>query len=432
MEQAALGSSASRRGRDTLVPSGFECVAHPVFFRNDVSAGSSNYAALLPTSTKAATLAMRSTTTIDPTAAAAWDVEALEGEDDSGRDIDAPGNASISSGRGGREVHSVCPICLGKFEEPVTLTSCLHTFCHTCILGWYEHTVAVALSRGNLSAFHPERGNTNTWRGGSSNNISGSSGTSTGNRDGGRKRPAPVPYRCPLCQVPGPFFLAVERPRSSSSSSKGKRKANPKSSKPSKLKFRLLGARTVFGGGGPASGGVAVDEHAGGGRGKGGDGGTAGYPSPSMAELRAAVRTQLALAAAAAGRQAGPRPDDEGGSEPSCTGTNGKGVPGGKGMAPETVPGMGMTRSAADGDRNSCGTPVGSGNSSSSSSSSSRHNNNRQSDRSGNRVDSSGGADVVGGPFAAAESGCEEGGLQMVPTEGGERPSPVPRNQGRD
>ncbi|CAN0522847.1 unnamed protein product, partial [Ectocarpus sp. 8 AP-2014] len=183
-----------------------------------------------------------------------------------------------SSGRGGREVHSVCPICLGKFEEPVTLTSCLHTFCHTCILGWYEHTVAVALSRGNLSAFHPERGNSNTWRGSSSNNTSGSSETSTGNRDGGRKRPAPVPYRCPLCQVPGPFFLAVERPRSSSSS-KGKRKANPKSSQPSKLKFRLLGARTVFGGGGPASGGVAVDEHAGGGRGKGGDCGTAGYPT---------------------------------------------------------------------------------------------------------------------------------------------------------
>ncbi|CAB1116234.1 unnamed protein product [Ectocarpus sp. CCAP 1310/34] len=436
MEQAAPGASASRRGRDTLVPSGFECVAHPVFFRNDVSDGSSDYAAP-PTSNTAARSAMNSTTTIDPTAAAAWDVEALEGGDDSGRDTDAPGNASIISGRGGREVHSVCPICLGRFEEPVTLTSCLHTFCHTCILGWYEHTVAVALSRGNLSAFHPERGNSNTWRGGSSNDISGSSGTSTGNRDGGRKRPAPVPYRCPLCQVPGPFFLAVERPRSSSF--KGKREANPKSSKPSKLKFRLLGAPTVFGGGGPVSRGVAVDEHAGGGRGKGGDGGTAGYPSPSMADLRAAVQTQLALAAAAAAaaasaaaaadRQAGPRPDAEGGSEPSCTGTNGMGVPGGEGMAPETVPGMGMTRGAADGDRNSCGTLVGSG---SSSSSSSRHNNNGQSDRSGDRVDSSGGADVGEPLFAAAEPGCEEGGSPMVPSEGGERPSPVPRNRGRD
>ncbi|CBN79874.1 hypothetical protein Esi_0538_0001 [Ectocarpus siliculosus] len=74
---------------------------------------------------------MHTTTTIDPTAASAWDVEALEGGDESGRDTDAPSNASISSGRGGREVHSVCPICLGKFEEPVTLTSCLHTFCHT-------------------------------------------------------------------------------------------------------------------------------------------------------------------------------------------------------------------------------------------------------------------------------------------------------------
>ncbi|CAM9582808.1 unnamed protein product [Ectocarpus fasciculatus] len=279
MEQTDPRASASHRVRDTLVPCGFECVAHPIFFRND---NVSDYAAPAPTSTAAtaAASAMHTTTTIDPTAAAAWDVEALGGGDDPGVDTDAPGNARISSGRDGREVHSVCPICLGKFEEPVTLTSCLHTFCHTCILGWYEHTVAVALSRGNLSAFHPEREN-NTWRGsGSSNIVSGRSGRGTGNRDGVHERPAPAPYRCPLCQVPGPFFLAVERPRSSFSSSKGKRKANPKNSKPSKLKFRLLGARTVFGGGGPASGGVAVDEHTGGGRGKG-DSGTDGYPTCS-------------------------------------------------------------------------------------------------------------------------------------------------------
>lgn len=31
----------------------------------------------------------------------------------------------------GREVDRVCPICLGRFEDPVTLTSCLHSFCHT-------------------------------------------------------------------------------------------------------------------------------------------------------------------------------------------------------------------------------------------------------------------------------------------------------------
>ncbi len=157
------------------------------------------------------------------------------------------------------------------------------------ILGWYEHTVAVALSRGDLSAFHSER------RG-------AAPGSSGGSSSGGTKKLAPAPYRCPLCQVPGPFFLSVESAPAAHGS-----KSNPapgKQGKPPKLKFKLLGARTVFGGAGPASGGVAVDEHAGGdGREEaGGEGG--GYPRPSMDELRAAVRTQLALLAAAAGQAA--------------------------------------------------------------------------------------------------------------------------------
>lgn len=49
-----------------------------------------------------------------------------------------------------------------------------------------------------------------------------------------------------------------------------------------------MGAKTVLGGGGPTSGGVVI------GREEGGSG--VGYPS--MVELRAAARTQLALAAA--------------------------------------------------------------------------------------------------------------------------------------
>ncbi|CAM9685698.1 unnamed protein product [Ectocarpus sp. 4 AP-2014] len=144
-----------------------------------------------------------------------------------------------------------------------------------------------------------------------------------------------------------------------------------------------------------------------------------------------ALAAAATAAAAVAGRPAGPRPDAEGGSEPSCTGTNEKGVPDGEGMAPETVPGMGMTRGVTDGDRDSSGRPVGSG-CSNSSSGSSRQNNKGQSDWSGDRVDSSGGADVMEPPFAAAEPGCQEGGSPMVPTEGGERLSPVPRNRGRD
>ena len=93
----------------------------------------------------------------------------------------------------------------------------------------------------------------------------------------------PLPYRCPLCQVPGPFFLAVERARPVRSNSLSGVKE-----KGSKLNFNLMGVRTVLGGGGPGSGGVEV--------GRADCRSEVGYPS--MVELRAAARTQLALAAA--------------------------------------------------------------------------------------------------------------------------------------
>ncbi|CAM9373736.1 unnamed protein product, partial [Hapterophycus canaliculatus] len=117
------------------------------------------------------------------------------------------------------------------------------------ILGWYEHTVAVALSRGDLAAFSPESGGMLADRIISNRGEGAGSTSSTSSR--GNK-----PYRCPLCQVPGPFFLAVERPRYKS-------KKSPCTTPP-KLRFKLLGARTVFGGAGERSGGVAVDEHRGG------------------------------------------------------------------------------------------------------------------------------------------------------------------------
>lgn len=109
----------------------------------------------------------------------------------------------------------------------------------------------------------------------------------------------PVPYRCPLCQVPGPYFLTVEAAPAAtlSSTAVGEKSDTPK------LKFKLLGARTVLGGGGPGSGGVQVDTaHANDDFLAAGSSGSntarrgAGYPR--MSELRAAVRTQLALAAA--------------------------------------------------------------------------------------------------------------------------------------
>lgn len=100
-----------------------------------------------------------------------------------------------------------------------------------------------------------------------------------------------MPYRCPLCQIPGPSFLAVEPAARASSKP-------TTSGKKSKLKFRLFGARTILGGGGRGSGGVEVEQTNAVGAEGSANGNVGGNGYPSMAELRAAARTQLALAAA--------------------------------------------------------------------------------------------------------------------------------------
>lgn len=136
-----LSPSQWRQERGSLVPSGFECVAHPVFFRiselTPSSAASSVAAASLP-GTRRLDTTSRPTTTISQTAAAAWDIEALGKGGNGGADALAAAEGSISRGVGGsgrreekREVDALCPICLSKFERPVTLTSCRHSFCHT-------------------------------------------------------------------------------------------------------------------------------------------------------------------------------------------------------------------------------------------------------------------------------------------------------------
>lgn len=125
-----------RQQRNSLVPSGFECVAHPVFFRiSELSTQSS----AAPTAASATAERRRldatstPTTTISQTAAAAWDVEALgKGGSLGASDLRGAAGGIRGGAQGGeREVDAVCPICLGKFERPVTLTSCLHSFCHT-------------------------------------------------------------------------------------------------------------------------------------------------------------------------------------------------------------------------------------------------------------------------------------------------------------
>ncbi|CAN0097514.1 unnamed protein product, partial [Laminaria digitata] len=268
--EAERDSSTSRQ-RHTLVPSGFECIAHPVFFRSEPFAP--------PPPSPAALRGATSTTTIrasvsawneedDGGLIAALGTEELEG----GSDCDAGGDGHASDGGGsGREVDVECPICLGRFERQVTLTSCLHTFCHTCILGWYEHTVAVALSRGGPSAFRPpERGPAAIGsRGG--NSSRGGGGGSSGSGGGG----APEPYRCPLCKVPGPYFLASKHKDDDKEKHANKDRGRDRGKDTPKLTFRLLGVRTVLGGGGPTSGGVEVETASGGG-GQGGEGGGVG------------------------------------------------------------------------------------------------------------------------------------------------------------
>eukprot|EP00752_Nemacystus_decipiens_P009329 g8337.t1 len=371
-----------RQQRSTFVPSGFECVAHPVFFQLSAPPSSAAAPSAASATAERRPLAATSTptTTINQTTAAAWDVGNLGKGGSFGAD-DLRSAAEGSTGVGGserggeREVDAVCPICLGKFERPVTLTSCLHSFCHTCILGWYEHTVAVALSQGDLSAFHPERGApiSSTINGAGSSSGSGSSSSSSGssNNNGTGGSPRPAPYRCPLCQVPGPFFLSVEPATAGNKSSKKKNAGDSKS----KLKFRLLGARTVLGGGGPTSGGVKVDEHSGGVR-KARDGGGTGYPSPTMSQLRAAVRTQLALAAAAQGSGAGAGAETATthGSRPPAVGQKREGAAGGEAEAGGDSSSAGSSPHPAGSDRDG-GTrrPAGGGGASSSSSSSGSH-----------------------------------------------------------
>lgn len=181
--EAEADSSTSRR-RHTLVPSGFECIAHPVFFRSEpfapppspaaLSANALRRAARAPATSRLGNRSSRgATSTAIRATVSAWNeedgliaalgTEGLQGrsgcdaeggghtnwgdddigfgsglgDDSSGGSVVGAGGAAArgDGGRGGsgsgREVDVECPICLGRFERQVTLTSCLHTFCHT-------------------------------------------------------------------------------------------------------------------------------------------------------------------------------------------------------------------------------------------------------------------------------------------------------------
>lgn len=153
-------SSSSRWRSGSLVPSGFECVAHPVFFRTGPSSGGGGSGGdrgggmmgRAPTASSATNTASLSSHDHEDDAGLALalstdlvgnnittssndnsDGIAGGGESKKADGVSEGGSAiaRTASAGGERDVDVVCPICLDRFDQPVTLTSCLHTFCHT-------------------------------------------------------------------------------------------------------------------------------------------------------------------------------------------------------------------------------------------------------------------------------------------------------------
>ncbi|CAM9834096.1 unnamed protein product [Choristocarpus tenellus] len=238
---ASRVSSLRTISRSSLVPPGFECVAHPVFLK----AENPHSPDISPT------------TWVAKVEGRVDDVGAREdGDEDSGGDCRE---------RGMRELESNCPICLGRFVSPVTLCSCLHTYCYDCILQWYEHILTVTLSQRPLDR-------------------------STTDSESCTPR-ASFSYRCPLCQKPGPYFLAVETQdtsprRETCDASNFKPACVAPPVKPT-LRFKLFGARVMKSNSSRTVGGIMPS-----GESKAGE-----ADHPTMDQLRNAVRTQLALAA---------------------------------------------------------------------------------------------------------------------------------------
>jgi hypothetical protein len=158
----------------------------------------------------------------------------------------------------------VCPICLSPFDDAVTLTSCLHTFCHGCIVAWLGHTRAAAAAAAAVDELV-----------------------------------AAARLECPLCKAACRHFLSVE-PSSDSSSSGSSSGRSP---------FRLYGVIQDCDSSSSSSSSdtEAEQSHR---RAKRRRGGSSARESsgdrsdlPSMEQLRAAVCTQRAVALAASAQR---------------------------------------------------------------------------------------------------------------------------------
>jgi hypothetical protein len=154
-----------------IVPRGFECTAHPVFFRFqeppplpidlpfpfpshqrhnrrshnvDEEEEAPEDVQLARQSPNTPSYLAATTTTIDT------DVSRQQQEC-----RHRPGQTQPSERKEGEEerLDTTCPICLSKFLHPVTLVACAHQFCMDCILNWFNRTVTCPLCKSDGNCF---------------------------------------------------------------------------------------------------------------------------------------------------------------------------------------------------------------------------------------------------------------------------------------
>lgn len=135
---------------NTLVPRGFERVAHPVFFGSHLSTvgRSVEWGDVRNDSDRVQQQRQAEAPNNDPSTTGSFvrasyeqsgGVRVKKREEGGGatEKIAKPGHDASTARNarvGGkkaveRDVDSICPVCLLRLKEPVTLTSCLHTFC---------------------------------------------------------------------------------------------------------------------------------------------------------------------------------------------------------------------------------------------------------------------------------------------------------------
>jgi Zinc finger, C3HC4 type (RING finger) len=237
--------------RSSLIPAGFECTAHSCFFDD-----SNTQAQLLTFSNK------RLSVSDDCTGVAEHKHSASSSRQQEHVFPFAEEVLPLLVKRV-REVDTTCPICLSPFDDAVTLTSCLHTFCHGCLVAWLGHVRAAAAAAAAIDELA-----------------------------------AAARLECPLCKAACRHFLSVEPSSDSSSSSS--------SSNSGRSPFRLYGVTESSSSGSSSSGSSSSNsdaEHSRRGgkrrRGSASESPTDSSDLPSMQQLRAAVCTQRAVALAA-------------------------------------------------------------------------------------------------------------------------------------